>query len=82
MLGFDHNEGKLLDMRTLLENLRSNVYTVFVSKHYNSFFLLGKDHNILHLQNKLELFFFMLHFRSNVTLLSLKNHKYLLNVVP
>ena len=34
MLGFDHTEGKFLDMWTLAENLRSDVYTVFVSEHY------------------------------------------------
>ena len=39
MLGFDHNQGEFPEMWTLLENLRSNVDTVFVSKHYDGFFV-------------------------------------------
>ena len=42
MLGFDHSEGKFLDMWTLSENLSSDVYTVFVGKHYYSFFCKAK----------------------------------------
>ena len=42
MLGFDHTEGKFPDVRTLSKNLRSDVYTVFVSKHYDGFFCKAK----------------------------------------
>ena len=42
MLGFDHNQGEFPDMSTLLENLGSDVYTVFVSKHYDGFFCKAK----------------------------------------
>ena len=38
MLGLDHNQGEFSDMSTLSENLGSDVYTVFVSKHYDGFF--------------------------------------------
>ena len=38
MLEFDRTKGKFLDMWTLLENLRTDVGTVFVTKHYYGFF--------------------------------------------
>ena len=59
MLGFNHTEGEFPDMRTLSENLRFHVVTVFVSKHYDGFFCKAKvaiSCNIWHLLNKLGLF--------------------------
>ena len=41
MLGY-HTQGEFPDMWTLSENLRSNVDTVFVSKHYDVFFCKTK----------------------------------------
>ena len=42
MLGIDHTQGEFPDMWTLSENLRSDVDTVFVSKHYDGFFCKTK----------------------------------------
>ena len=43
ILGFNHTQGKITDMWTLMENLRLDVETAFfVGKHYNVFFCKTK----------------------------------------
>ena len=68
-------------MWTLSQNLRSDVETAFLSASIIMVISVRQRSQYLAPAEQTLAFFFILHFRSNLALLSLKNHTYLLEYV-